>query len=116
MRFTILCTFRPGGLAEAKHYRLEHYTFLMHEQANILEGGPLLGEDGLPQAMLIVVDKPDHTAVEQFIAQEPYTAGGFFESVVIRPWAQVIPEPQPEYIRHEHDKEMALRQNDLPPE
>ncbi len=33
---------------------------------------------------------------QRFIALEPYTASGaVFASVDVRPWAQVLPEPEP---------------------
>ena len=110
MLHTILCTFKPGALAEAKAKRLEHYEFLRREQHQIVEGGPLTGGDGLPTAMLIVVDRESMDEVQQFISYEPYTAAGLFESVSIREWHPVIPEPQPSYIEHEYQKELAAHQ------
>ena len=107
MLVTILCTFRPGALADAKQKRLEHYEFLRREYANIIEGGPLLDADGLPAAMLIVVDRESVEAASEFIAREPYTAAGLFGSVAVRPWHRVVPEPESGYIEGEYQKELA---------
>ena len=110
MLHTILCTFKLGALQEAKTRRLDHYEFLRREQHRIVEGGPLTGPDGLPVAMLIVVDRDSIEAAHAFILKEPYTAAGLFESVSIRQWHQVIPEPEASYIEHEYQKEFAAHQ------
>ena len=110
MLHSILCTFRPGALAEAKAKRLDHYEFLRRERQNIVEGGPLTGDDGLPTAMLIVIDRDSLEAAHEFISREPYTAAGLFESVSIRQWHHVIPEPEADYIEHEHQKEFLAHQ------
>ena len=110
MLHTILCTFKPGALAEAKSKRLDHYEFLRREQHGIVEGGPLTGPGGLPISMLIVVDRDSIEAAHAFISAEPYTAAGLFESVSIRQWHQVIPEPEASYIEHEYQKELAAHQ------
>jgi uncharacterized protein YciI len=109
MHFTIHCTFAPGAFADAKRLRLEHYAFLREVQNLIVEGGPLLGPDGNPSGMLMVVEMADEHAVRAFIAGEPYTANGYFESVAVRRWAHVIPEPQPGYIESEYQKELSTR-------
>lgn len=105
MIHTILCTFKPGALSEAKAKRLEHYEFLRRERQHIVEGGPLTDSDGLPTAMLIVVDRDSLEEAHDFISHEPYTAAGLFESVSIRQWHHVIPEPKATYIEHEYQKE-----------
>lgn len=109
MLFTILCTFRPGGQAEAKQKRLEHYEFLRTEKNSIVEGGPLLGPDGYPTAMLIVVDRDSELAAKEFISEEPYTKSGLFETVSIRRWSHVIPEPSENFIEDEYKKERSAR-------
>jgi uncharacterized protein YciI len=111
MLFTIHCTFAPGVFANAKQFRLEHYAFLREVRASIVEGGPLLGPDGLPGGMLMVVEAGDEAAARAFIAREPYNAHGFFESVSIRRWSHVIPEPKPGFIDAEYQKELSQRPN-----
>jgi uncharacterized protein YciI len=109
MRYSIVCNFRPGAAALARQKRLEHYEFLRREREGIVEGGPLLGTDGLPEAMLIVVERESIEAAAQFIAQEPYTASGFFEAPVIREWRLVLPEPEPGFVENEYQKELLSR-------
>jgi len=106
---TIFCTFAPGAYANAKQLRLEHYAFLREVRRSIVEGGPVLGPDGVPSGMLIVLETESLELARSFIAQEPYNAHGFFESVSIRRWSHVIPEPHAGYIDEECDKERAAR-------
>ena len=109
MLFAIQCTFAPGAFPQAKEVRLEHYAFLREVRQTIVEGGPLLGPDGMPTGMLMVVHVPDEATARAFIAREPYNARGFFESVAVRRWSHVIPEPEPGFIEHEYEKELARR-------
>lgn len=62
--------FRPGGQTEAKQWRLEHYKLLRKVKGVIVEGGPLLGPDGFPTNMLIVVDGKNDKALKSFIESE----------------------------------------------
>ena len=110
MLYTILCTLRVGVGPELKRRRLDHYDFLRRERGQIVEGGPLLGPDGAPAAMLLVVNGASPEAAREFIASEPYHAAGLFESVSIQPWRQVIPEPEPGSIEREYQKELAAHQ------
>lgn len=109
MLYTILCTFRPGAFAQAKQLRLEHYEFLRRVKETIVEGGPLLDAEGVPTAMLMVVDRDGPEAARAFISEEPYTSNGLFESVAIRQWRQVIPEPIAGFVEGEYQKEAKAR-------
>ena len=111
MLISILCTFRPGAYSKAKEMRLEHYEFIRAQKSTIVEGGPLLGPDGVPSAMLIVIDRPKAADARSFIENEPYTANGLFESVEIREWRRVIPEPVPDFVENEYKKELAARRD-----
>ncbi|VBB68939.1 YCII-related domain protein [invertebrate metagenome] len=55
--------------------------------------GPLLAADGTGMVgSLIVIDLPDLAAIEIFLAQDPYSQAGLFESVMVHPFRQVLPE------------------------
>jgi uncharacterized protein YciI len=111
MLYTILCSFGPGAFSRAKELRLEHYEFLRRVKNSIVEGGPLLGVDGIPTAMLMVIERETFEEAKAFISEEPYTKSGLFESVSIRCWKQVMPEPVPDFINSEYEKELAARQS-----
>jgi hypothetical protein len=61
--------------------------------------------------MLIVVEMENEQSAREFIQKEPYNAHGFFESVAIRKWSHVIPEPHVGYIEEEYQKELNNRKN-----
>ncbi len=109
MLLTILCTFAPGAFARAKELRLEHYAFLREVKKTIVEGGPLLGPDGVPTGMLIVIESDSVQSAISFIAKEPYNASGFFESVQVRTWSHVIPEPHAGFIEEQYQLERIKR-------
>lgn len=88
---------------------MEHYAFLREVKQTIVEGGPLLGPDHVPTGMLMIVHSPDEPAARAFIAKEPYNSNGFFESVAIRQWAHVIPEPAAGFIENEYQRELTER-------
>lgn len=106
MTYTILCAFRPGGLAEAGPLRLSHYEFLRRVRHRIIEGGPLLGPDGHPTHMLMVIEAENAGSARDFIHEEPYNRAGLFESVSIRKWSHVLPEPSENYLENEYRKEV----------
>lgn len=110
MLISILCTFAPGAFANARQLRLEHYGFLREFGRHIVEGGPLLGPDGVPVGMLMVVEQPGIAAARDFIAREPYNAHGFFESVQLRSWSHVIPEPHSGFIDEQYQLELRARE------
>jgi len=105
--FAILCTFRPGGPAGTKALRGKHYEFLLAQMGRIVEGGPLVGLDGIPTAMLMVVEAESVEEAREFIAGEPYTHAGLFDSVMVRQWRHVLPEAEPGAVAAELARERA---------
>ena len=52
------------------------------------------GEEGikLVTGNVLVLDVPDRAAAEAMHANDPYTLGGVFETVIIEPFLQRVPE------------------------
>jgi len=49
--------------------------------------GPTLGEDGVGMnGTLLIVEAADIGAVRSFLADDPYSRAGLFQSVEVRPW------------------------------
>ena len=59
--------------------------------------------------MVIVVEVPSRQAAEAFLAGEPYNRSGAFSAVRVRPWTQVLPEPEPDALQRTLDEERARR-------
>ncbi len=51
------------------------------------------GEEGIRSVNgnVLVLDVPDRAAAEAFHANDPYTLGGVFETVIIEPFLQRVP-------------------------
>jgi uncharacterized protein YciI len=91
MPFVIVARDRPGSATQRAELRPAHIEHLDRHAARLLAAGPLLGEDGgTPCGSLIVLDTEDRAEVDAFVAADPYTKGGLFAEVEIRPWRKVF--------------------------
>ena len=59
--------------------------------------------------MIIVAEAASLADAERWIASEPYNAHGGFNGVVVRPWSQVLPEPEPGALAATLEAERAKR-------
>lgn len=106
MKFIILCELKSDSAAARKELRLNHLEYVRANRENIFVGGPALGTDGAPETMLMIVETATAAEAEKFINAEPYWASGrVFESYKIRSWSQVLPEPAPNALTREIEKE-----------
>jgi uncharacterized protein YciI len=103
--YACLCTIDEGKLDLFSRLRADHYGFLIAHQRRIRFGGPArVAEGGRPETMIIIVEANDQADAEAWIAGEPYNAHGGFKVVTVRPWSQVIPEPEPGLLVRIHDE------------
>jgi len=76
-----------------KATRPVHLEFLKKYEDNIKFAGPTLSEDGeIATGSVLIVDFPDRAAVEAFVAEDPYTKAGLFESTTIQRFMQTVPK------------------------
>jgi len=91
MPFMIIARDRPGSAPLRTELRPVHLEHLDRHAARLLAAGPLLDEDGAtPCGSLIVLDTDHRAEVDAFVAADPYTTGGLFAEVEIRPWRKVF--------------------------
>ncbi len=90
---------RPGMAAARQAKRAEHSAYLAAVESSVHFAGPLVAEDGASViGSLLVVDLPDRAAAEAWIADEPVTKAGIYQSTEIAaikglwPRAQYDPE------------------------
>ncbi len=90
---------RPGMAAARQATRAEHRAYLAAVESRVHFAGPLVAEDGATFiGSLLVVDHPDRAAAEAWIADEPFTKAGVYQSTEIAaikalwPRAQYDPE------------------------
>jgi uncharacterized protein YciI len=95
MHAALICTLGPDVEARRLELRASHLEYIASQRASILFGGPTLSAEGRPERMLIILTVPDLAAAHAFVAAEPYSAHGVFETVEVRAWSQVLPEVEP---------------------
>jgi uncharacterized protein len=103
------CLDRPGASARRRETRAEHLEYMIENQDRLVFGGPVSavpGEAGV--GSVFVLDLPDLGAAWDFLAAEPYYRAGLFESVIVRPFRQMSPEPEPGHLRRELERERAV--------
>lgn len=89
MYFVMFGTDRPGSgevRAQARPAHREHLRNHAHP-VKVLHGGPTLTADGSAMnGSMLVIEAEDLAAVQAFVADDPYSKAGLFETVEIRPW------------------------------
>lgn len=100
MPYLVCCLDKPETAEKRDEMRLTHLEYVERHLAQFLFGGPLLADQGdLRLGMVFVLDFSTRAEVDAFMADEPYTKSGVFESMVIRRFIQVLPEQEPGYFR-----------------
>lgn len=109
-RFLVVATIDPDRTDVLAARRAEHYEFLIAHRHVIVFGGPARAhEGGPPEQMILVVEAASPVEALAFVDREPYRRHGGFSSVSVRPWSQVLPEPEPGSLQHTLDAERAAR-------
>jgi uncharacterized protein YciI len=91
MPFLIIARDKPGSVGRRTELRPAHLEYLTGHTARLLAAGAMLGEDGAtPCGSLILFDTEDRAEAEAFAAGDPFSAGGLFAEVEIRPWRKVF--------------------------
>jgi uncharacterized protein YciI len=89
--FFIYAVDKPDHVSVRLSTRPVHLEHLAAYKDRILVAGPTLNDDGQPIGSVFLVDFADRAAVEAFLAADPYSKAGLFESVTIKPWRKTIP-------------------------
>jgi uncharacterized protein len=91
MPYAIFATDKPGASALRAELRPAHLEHLERHAAKLLAGGAVFADDGTtPVGSLIIFDSDDRAEVDRFMAADPFTRGGLFESVAVYPWCKVF--------------------------
>ncbi len=105
MHFVVIGRDEPSGQAR-KQMRADHLAFVQDRQTDIVYAGPLI-EDGRMVGSLFVFDLPDRSALDAYMAEDPYFRGQVFERIEIFESRWMVPERVPGTIAAEIEK--ALR-------
>jgi uncharacterized protein len=102
MLIFIYCADRPGAAAVRARTRLQHLEYMLANRDKLVFGGllfPALPEPSV--GSIFVLKLPTMEAAEDFLAREPYHQAGVFDSVVMRTFRQMWPEPAPGILEGE---------------
>lgn len=90
MYFLVFGTDKPGMEAVRSEVRPTHREYLRNPGKHTVVtrmGGPTLREDGAAMnGTLLIVEADSIDQVRAFVADDPYSRSGLFQSVEIRPW------------------------------
>jgi len=93
MLFHIFAKDKPGAIDLRLETREPHLEYVSATGEAVKIAGPILDDDGQLIGSVLIVDFPDQNAAEQWVALDPYTRAGLFESVEIHPWKWIIGAP-----------------------
>jgi uncharacterized protein len=85
MLFVVSAIDKPNSLELRLSVREKHFAYLEKTKA-VLLGGPFLDDAQAMCGSLMFVQAADFAALQQWLADEPYTKAGLFQDVDIRPW------------------------------
>lgn len=67
--------------------RDEHVAYLKSKVALLLAGGALIDDDGTGgHGGIVILDTDERSVAEDFVANDPFTKAGLFQSVTITRW------------------------------
>ena len=93
MQFAIYCLDKEGHVQTRLDNRPAHVEHLKAHNDQLLAAGPLLSDDGNAMiGSLLVVEMADRAAVDRFLAADPYSKAGLFQSVTVKPFRKVFPQ------------------------
>lgn len=90
MQFLVIAY--DGTDAEAPKRRLQHRQAhldgikVLRQSKNVIEGGALLNDKGDMIGSALIVDFPSEKEVHDWIHNDPYTKGGVWKQVEVKPF------------------------------
>ena len=91
MPYVIQTRFKAGHGHVHAEWRPQHREYLDANTDKLLAAGALLDDDGnLGQGGVIIVDTEDRVDAENFIANDPFSRAGLFESVTVTRWRKAF--------------------------
>ena len=91
MPYAILTTDKPDHLHVRNENRPVHLEYLVANQHRLLAAGALIEDDGSGgQGGLIIIDTDNRSEAEAFIAGDPFTTAGLFETVTVNRWRKAF--------------------------
>jgi len=89
MYFVVFGTDKPGSAEIRAQNRPAHQVHLREHShpVKVLHGGPTFTDDGeRMNGSMLVIEAESLEAVKAFLAADPYSKAGLFETLEVRPW------------------------------
>ena len=97
MLFAIYAKDKPNALEVRMTNRAAHLEYVAQLGSVVKVAGPLLADDGETLiGSLLIIEFDTGNEAEQWMALDPYSRAGLFESVEIHPWKWLIGAPEEE--------------------
>ncbi len=90
MLFAIYCNDKPAHVELRLATRPKHLEYLKSWGKKLTLGGPMLDPEGKPIGSIVLLEAADRAEAEAYVAGDPYTKAGLFESSFIRPMRIVV--------------------------
>lgn len=91
MPYAIILKDKPNSLELRGSVRAEHLDYLNEHRARILAGGAQINDDGTGGfGGVIIYDTDERSEAEAFVANDPFTKAGLFESITVVRWRKAI--------------------------
>jgi hypothetical protein len=99
MPIIVQCFYRPGGADERLRIRDVHLEYIIKHQLMISTGGALMSADRKTTiGMFLVLEYDEVELAEAFLAEEPYSQAGLFNTRTIEVLDRFIPHPDQEFL------------------
>ncbi len=91
MPYAIQTKDKPGHGQVRADNRAEHIAWLDANTDKLLAAGGLIDDDGGGgHGGVLIIDVDDRASAEAFMAEDPFTKAGLFESVTITRWRKAF--------------------------
>lgn len=86
--YAVICRDKPGHLDTRKANRADHLAYI-EATGCVVMAGPFL-DGGEMCGSLVILDRPDLAAAQDWAAADPYAKAGLFAAVTVQEWKKVI--------------------------
>ncbi len=86
--FAVICRDKPDSLPLRMATREAHLAYAS-QGSKVFLGGPLI-EDGQMAGSMAILETADLAEAQAWVAADPYSKAGLFETVTISEWKRVI--------------------------
>jgi uncharacterized protein YciI len=90
MIFALIAHDQPGAVAKRLELRAEHLKFLDSLGDRLLLAGPFLNGQGEGVGTIALIDAATLEEAREVFGQDPFSRGGLFDQVTIKPWRATI--------------------------